>query len=304
MVIDLKDGDCGVDTFLCAEKQVGNTKNGKLYYSLRLQDSTGVINAKVWEVSSVPEFSAGDFLQVAYQINLFAGNIQLKVLNLQLAEVEDISKYVRSSKFETKNMMDVLLNIADSVQNDWLRKLLNSFMQDSKFFFFFVKGPGAVKVHHAFSGGLLQHTLFVTRVASSLAKIYKDYVNYDLLVTSAILHDIGKVEEINGVLAYEFTEKGTMYGHTVLGAMKISEKCNEIDGFPKKLKDNLVHCVLAHHGELEWGAPVKPALIEALILHFADNLDSRIAIFDEDISIGPGTFSRYLGTRLLTTDGV
>ena len=166
----------------------------------------------------------------------------------------------------------------------------------------FRKHSAAKSVHHSFIGGLLHHSLFVARTCEFLAKQYPK-LNRDLLVTAAILHDVGKLKEISDFPENDYTDEGQLLGHIVIGAMWVGERCDSIPDFPKKLRDELIHCILAHHGELEFGSPKKPAIMEALALSFADNLDAKMETFTELLKSNEET-SGWLGFNKLLDSNV
>ena len=304
MIKDIGAGQIGNTVLLCSDISYGVAKNGSEFASMTLQDKSGTIACKLWGSSKFPRVTAGDLLKVKYSSSVYNGQLQLTISEFTKVDDEslDISDYLKSSKYDTTEMYKQVLAMLKDVQNEWLQQLIDKVLYDEIISASFCKRPGARFVHHAYVGGLLQHTLFTMRNAKVLARVYKPDVNEDLVVTAAFLHDIGKLLEIGGDIAYDMTDWGILAGHISLGAMTISGWCNEIDGFPEDLKKNVIHCILSHHGELEFGSPVKPATIEAIILNAADNLDAKVNIFLEAVDgINANAYNKYLGTTPVVT---
>ena len=247
-----------------------------------LQDKTGTLDAKVWDLSNaIAHFEAMDFIKVDGQITVYNNNLQMNVRRIQKAQegTYDESEYMPYTKYNVEEMYTELLGFINSVKNEYLSKLLKSFfVDDENFVKRFKKHSAAKAVHHNFIGGLLQHTLAVTKMCDFLASSY-DIINRDLLITASICHDIGKLHELSKFPENDYTDEGNLLGHIVMGAMMVRDKANEIEGFPPLLQSELEHCILAHHGELEYGSPKKPQLVEAVALSFADNTDAKMESF-------------------------
>ena len=280
----LREGDDITETYLCKSKSSGVAKNGKTFYSLVLQDKTGTIDGKIWELSNAIEhFEAMDYVKLSAKVTSFNNKPQLNIRQTRRAEegTYDIADYMPISKFDIDEMFKELLALIDSVKDESLKTLLKSFfVEDANFVKAFKMSSAAKSMHHAFVGGLLQHTLSVARIADFLAGFYP-IMNRDLLVTAAICHDIGKVKELSEFPVNDYTDSGNLLGHIVMGAMMVKEKADGINGFDETLKNNLVHCILAHHGKLEYGSPEKPKIIEAVALSFADDTDAKLEGFSE-----------------------
>lgn len=280
----LREGDDITETYLCKSKSSGVAKNGKTFYSLVLQDKTGTIDGKIWELSNAIEhFEAMDYVKLSAKVTSFNNKPQLNIRQTRRAEegTYDIADYMPISKFDIDEMFKELLALIDSVKDESLKTLLRFFfVEDTSFVKAFKMSSAAKSMHHAFVGGLLQHTLSVARIADFLAGFYP-IMNRDLLVTAAICHDIGKVKELSEFPVNDYTDPGNLLGHIVIGAMMVKEKADGINGFDETLKNNLVHCILAHHGKLEYGSPEKPKIIEAVALSFADDTDAKLEGFSE-----------------------
>lgn len=282
---DYKDGDRFFDIYLCKHKISAVTKNGKPYESLILQDKTGTMDAKIWDPNSagIAEFDVLDYIEVYGEVNSFQGALQVNVKRIRKCTEDEVNPgdYLPVSKYDIEEMYQELLKFIDSIQNSYLKTLLNAFfVEDIDFISSFKKSSAAKSVHHGFVGGLLQHTLSVTRMCDYYCKCY-DRLNRDLLLSAAICHDIGKTKELSVFPQNDYTDEGQFLGHIVIGTEMVGEKIRNINGFPTILANELKHCILSHHGEYEFGSPKKPAIMEAVALNFADNTDAKLQIFTE-----------------------
>ena len=282
---EYKEGDKIFDIYLCKHRQSAVTKNGKSYDNLILQDKTGTIDAKVWDPNSagIAEFDALDYIEVYGDVTSFQGALQANIKRIRKCrEGEfDPANYLPVSKFPIEDMYEELLIYIEEIENPYLQKLLKSFfVEDQEFISRFKQSSAAKTVHHGFVGGLLQHTLSVTRLCDYYCGAYP-LLKKDLLISAAICHDIGKVREISLFPQNDYTEEGQFLGHIVIGSEMIAEKISKIEGFPVLLARELKHCILAHHGEYEFGSPKKPAIMEAVALSYADNTDAKLETFRE-----------------------
>lgn len=272
------------DVYLCKTKQISLTKNGKEYGSVSLQDKTGVVDAKIWDLASpgICEFSVMDYVCVDADVTVFQGQFQLNVKRIRRADEGEYSPadYLPVTAKDVRAMQQELMQSVTSIKNEWLRKLALSFFGDPAFMKAFSFHSAAKSVHHGFVGGLLEHTLSVVKLCEYYSQAYPA-LNRDLLVTAAMFHDIGKMKELSVFPENDYTDEGQLLGHIVMGAQMLSERIGKMAGFPKKLENELLHCILAHHGELEYGSPKKPALIEALALNLADNTDAKMETMTE-----------------------
>ena len=297
-ISELREGGRIQDVYLCKYRQSAVTKNGKNYETVILQDRTGQIEAKIWDPTSdaIGEFDALDYIYVAGTVSMFNGALQASLKQVRKADEGEYipSDYLPVTKQNTKVMYQELMGYAGSVKNPYLSALLKSFfIEDNEFASSFVKHSAAKTVHHSFVGGLLEHTLSVTRLCGYIAEHYPA-VNRDLLITAAILHDIGKTAELSFFPTNEYTDEGQMLGHIMIGAEMIHDRASSIEGFPAVLETELKHCILAHHGEYEYGSPKKPAIIEAIALNLADNLDAKLETMSEVLENAAGN-DKWLG---------
>jgi len=281
---DLREGDMLSETYLCKAKQALQTKAGKNYYSLILQDKSGTIDGKIWDLGpGIDHFEAMDYIRVDAQIVSFQNALQMNIRRVHRChEGEyDPKEYMPCTEKDVKEMYQELTGYIKSMKNEYLKTLAgNYFIEDKAAAKVFANHSAAKAVHHGFMGGLLEHTVSVTRMCDYIAKNYP-IINRDLLLTAAMFHDVGKVQELSTFPENDYTDAGQLLGHIYIGAELISNLAAEIPGFPEKLKHELMHCILAHHGELEFGSPKKPALVEALALSMADNLDAKLETMTE-----------------------
>ena len=309
---ELREGSSVNDIYLCRKKQSMTTKNGKNYDSLMLQDKTGSIDAKVWDPNSggIAEFDELDYIHVMGDVTSFQGRLQLNVRRIMRVREGDYNPadYLPVSSRDIDEMYKELLKLAESVKNPYLHELLQKFfVTDERFAGNFKASSAAKSVHHGFVGGLLEHTCSVTRFAVYVADSYPA-INRDLLITASLLHDIGKTKELSYFPMNEYTDDGQLLGHIMIGAEMIHDKASKIEGFPELLETELKHCILAHHGEYEYGSPKKPALIEALALNLIDNLDAKLETMTEVLE-NAGTdnwlgFNRFFESNLRKTEEI
>lgn len=282
---DYRDGDRVFDVYFCKYKSSAVTKNGKSYDNVILQDKTGTIDAKIWDPNNagIADFDALDYIEVYGDVTSFNGALQVNVKRVRRCEEGEYNEaeYMPVSKRNIDEMYQELLGVIRSVENTYLRTLLEAFfVKDENFAKCFKKSSAAKTVHHGFIGGLLQHTLGVVQLCEYYCKAYP-ILKRDLLLTAAIFHDIGKTKELSAFPENDYTDDGQFVGHIVMGVEMIGEKIHDIPGFPRLLALELKHCILAHHGEYEYGSPKKPAIIEAVALNYADDTDAKMQTFTE-----------------------
>lgn len=277
---ELRDGEMISENYFCKQKQTLQTKAGKNYYSLILQDKTGTMDGKVWELNAgIEHFEALDYIRVEGQVVSFQGALQLNIRRVRrLSEGEyDVSEYMPCTKKDTAEMYKELLGYIDSLKDAQFKLLAESYYkEDPKFKEMFLSHSAAKTMHHNFVGGLLEHTVSVTKLCAYLADNYP-VLDRDLLLTAAMFHDVGKLSEISAFPENDYTDAGQLLGHIYIGADWLSKRMDKLGGFAVKRKNELLHCILSHHGELEYGSPKKPELAEALALSMADNLDAKLA---------------------------
>lgn len=308
LIETLREGERIQEIYLCKQKSTAMTKTGKEYENVILQDRTGHLDAKIWEPGSmgIDDFEALDYVEVNGDITMFNGQLQLSIKRARKisADSVDEANYLPCTDKDMDEMMTELLKLIVSVKNPYYKQLLSKlFVENQEFAEAFKKHSAAKSVHHGFIGGLLEHTLSVTKLCDFYTKQYP-VLNRDLLITAAVCHDIGKVYELSEFPLNDYTDAGQLLGHIVMGSEIIGKLVDTIPGFPQKQANELKHCILAHHGELEYGSPKKPALVEALALNFADNTDAKMETMKELLnSNSAANADQWLGyNRLLESN--
>ena len=272
------------EIYLCKTKQVLTSKNGKTYVSLLLQDKTGTIDAKIWDFTSeIRQYEAMDFVHIDAKITSFQDALQLNISKIYKAQEGEY--YPEDySPVSTKNIDTMYAELKEyiaSIKETNLRTLAEDFfVTNADFVKKFRSHSAAKSVHHGFVGGLLEHTLSVVKLCVHYAASYP-VINRDLLIVAAMFHDIGKMEELSSFPENDYTDDGQLLGHIFIGANIVNNHIKKMNKFPVKLANELIHCILSHHGELEYGSPKKPATMEALALHFADNTDAKLQTMNE-----------------------
>ncbi len=286
---DLREGMRTSDIYLCKQKQALKTKAGKNYFSLLLQDKTGIIDAKIWDLSNgINHFEALDYIQVEGDVNCFQGALQMNVRRVRLADKGEYNPadYLPTTRYSIEDMYRKLVGYVNEIENPYLSALCKSFfVEDENFVKVFKRHSAAKSVHHGFVGGLLEHTLGVVKLCDFFCGRYP-IINRDLLLSAAMFHDMGKVKELSTFPENDYTDEGQLLGHIVMGVEMLDEHIRKIDGFPAGLALELKHCILAHHGEYEFGSPKKPAMIEAAALNLADNADAKLETMTELLENG------------------
>jgi 3'-5' exoribonuclease len=293
---DLKAGEKINSAFLVSEKNMAFSQKGSPYLNVRLKDKTGEIDAKVWDNASEWEgrFQKGDIVQVYARAQSYKNQLQLNVLELKkLPDDEiDLTDYLPSSKQPADDMFAELMTYVDRIETPCLKELLNAVFRDEKIAALFKKAPAAKGFHHVYLGGLLEHTVSVTKLLT-LAIHHYPGVKGDLLLTGGLLHDIGKIYEFDYDRLVQYSDEGRLIGHIVMGLEMVDEKIAGIEGFPKALATELRHLILSHHGELEFGSPKRPKTLEALIVHHIDDLDAKVNAFRTFVDDAPEDNTRW-----------
>ena len=305
---DLHEGDRISQIYLCKTKVTATSKNGKSYYSLKLQDKTGTLDGKVWELSnSIGHFEAMDYIQVDGEVTVYNNALQLNIRRVRRADKGEYDQkdYMPASGLDADEMYADLMKLASKISNPKMKALVDSFFVEDRAFIEVFKAHSAAKsVHHNFIGGLLQHTLRVTQLCYFMCQQYP-MLNKDLLLAAAMFHDIGKTRELSDFPENDYTDEGQLIGHIVIGYQMVKDRIETIPDFPQKLKTELLHCILAHQGELEYGSPKKPSLLEACALYHADDTDAKLEImieeFEKTTSMDFLGLNRFLGTNIRKT---
>jgi len=271
------------------------TKPGQ-YLNLTLADRTGEIVGRVWDNAEVlaEVLTPGQIVRVSGRVEEFQGKPQLIVAQAEACRDIDPNPadYLAASRRDPMDMMDELQGAIGEVQNPYLNALLRAFFDDPQFRSRFARSAGAKSLHHSFVSGLLEHTLGVVRILKAVNEGHPQ-LNRDLLITGALLHDIGKTEELSTDTSIEYTDTGRLLGHTVLTDRMVQERMRLVEDFPRPLADLLMHMLLSHHGQKEYGAPIVPMTAEACALHYADNLDAHVQYFSRVIEEGASSGNRW-----------
>ena len=284
-VTNLREGARVEDVFLVASKTVAATRNGAPFLRLRLGDKTGEVDAVKWDASEseIARITEDEYVLIQGAVSIYRDNPQITLESIQkYSEAVDPSDFLRCTPQDPEKMFSELNDILRQIKNPHLSRLLSTIFAREDFARVFCEAPAAKSVHHAYIGGLLEHTLNVVRTCVALADLYPQ-IDRDLLLTSATLHDVGKMEEYTWVGSVKISDAGHLVGHIVSGTMLVKEVADTVDGFDPMLSLALQHMILAHHGFKEFGSPKLPKSIEAVMLHMADDLDAKVAMFGQAI---------------------
>ena len=298
-------------SFVVVAKQIKPKKTGEPYLALTLGDRSGQLEAKMWDnVEEVLEaFEQDDFLKVKGLVNKYKQRFQLTIHKLRkLGDSEiEFSDYLPKTTKNIDELWQTLGNFVTGFQNPNLKTLVQAFMADPEIASAYRNAPAAKTLHHAFIGGLLDHVVSLFRSCDLMCRNYPQ-INRDLLLTGAFLHDIGKIHELTYNKSFSYTTKGQLLGHMIIELEMLQAKLARIPGFPEELKTMVEHLIISHHGEYEFGSPKLPMFPEALMLHYLDNLDSKMeamrAHFERESTLdGPWTsYNPSLGRPLLNTE--
>ena len=309
---DLHEGETIRSIYLCKGKRSAETRNGKPYDNLLLQDKTGTLDGKIWDPNSqgIADYDEKDFIEVVGDVITYNNNLQLNIKQLRIASEGDYNPadYMPTSEKSVDMMYEELLTYIRGISNEYLRRAVEYYFVNDEAFIKKFKGHSAAKtVHHGFAGGLLEHTLSVVHLCEYFAGAY-DIINKDLLIASAVCHDIGKTKELSSFPDNDYTDEGQLIGHIVIGVEMLSDAIRTIPDFPEVLANEWKHCIIAHHGELEFGSPKKPALAEAMALNLADNADAKMQTLKEIFKDKKGTdwlgYNRLFESNLRRTSEV
>ncbi len=281
---DIDDGQHVQDLFLVKEMRRAETKNGKPYLMLTVMDATGEMAGRVWEQADrfMEECAPGSVISLNGQAQSYKDILQLKINSLAAVDSThlDLSLFLPAAAGDINAMADELTAFAESITDTHLRGLLLEFFRDDDFMKDLKKAPAAKLMHHAYIGGLLEHTLAVTRLADMVAGLYPS-LDRSLLLSGAMLHDIGKIQEFSFEnYPFDYSDCGRLVGHMVLGVEMLQEKTVPLASFPDDLLVRLKHMILSHHGKHEFGSPAVPMVLESFVLHFIDDMDAKINYID------------------------
>jgi 3'-5' exoribonuclease len=293
-ISDLAEGQQIHDLFLVSRKNLGETKNGKPYLALSLMDRTGEIEARIWNNAAHFDSLAetGQIVAIEAQVKAFRDQLQLSISSLAPHQDDEgqLGHFIPASKRSVKEMKQELSGIISDISDPHLHQLLTSIFQ-GELLKQFSKAPAAKQMHHAYLGGLLEHTLSVAGLAIKLTNHYPT-LDRDLLVASALLHDLGKIREFSfTTVPFDYTSSGRLVGHLVMGSEMVRQQAESVADFPPERLDQLIHLILSHHGRHEFGAPCLPMTSEAILLHHIDDIDAKMNYIDRlSEPVEPGNY--------------
>jgi len=301
---DVKEGTQIKSFFLLSQKKTSKTRSGSPYMDLQLQDKTGTLPAKVWDVVSGIEdlVTTNDYVFIEGSVESYNGSLQIRVSHLEKVDSAklNIEDYVPASEKPAEEMKQNLRKILITIKNPFLLKLIGLFWNDIEFMDKFCTWPAAMKMHHAYMYGLLEHTLSVVENCQFfISKYQNEEIRGCLLLAAAFLHDIGKIVELNAGPSISYTDSGHLLGHITIGIRLVRKKIDMIQDFPEKLAVQLEHILISHHGELSFGSPKVPMSLEAFILHHADNIDAKVSMVRNMEHEGRKRGERFMYSRPL-----
>ena len=309
-VTDLSSEQSITSFFLVHEKEIRNTRAGKTFLRLELGDRSGAIEAVMWDQfeAAAKEISRDDIVKVQARVEIYRNKPQLSLQNLRRAKPEevDLADFLPHTKEDVGKLWAQLLEYANSIANPWLKKLVNGIITDPAIAPRYKRAPAAKVMHHAYLGGLLEHVVGLCGLAKQIAAHYPE-LNADLLLTAAILHDVGKLDELCYERAIGYTTEGQLLGHIVMELETVSKAMDAIEGFPANLKTVVQHLLISHHGQYEFGSPKLPMIREAMVFHYLDDMDSKMAAVRAALAADSGeeewsAYSAALGRRFLKLD--
>ena len=277
-VKDIKAGDFVDDIFVLAEKNLSQKRDGNNFLNLAVSDKTGSLKGVMWDNLDHLDaaITSGAVVRIKGNVSEYRASLQLVVKSMAPAEKDiDPSDFLPATMRDVDHMFQRLVQLSDSIKFEPLKNLMAAFWSDAEFVRNFKAAPAAKMMHHAYVGGLLEHTLSATILADKMAGHYSG-VDRDLLITGTILHDIGKTKELSYGVTIDYTDEGRLLSHIIISTLMVREKIKTLPDFPKETEDLLIHMIISHHGEREFGSPEPPKTIEAILLNFVDEIDARV----------------------------
>ncbi len=278
-VHEIKENDPVDSFFLVKEKTSGVTKTGNAYLKLRLIDRSGEIEARIWTSAEAfaETFEKDDFVHLRGKAVSFQDHLQINITHIKAVGEDSIllSEFFPMAEGNLDEMMQCLIGISRQVKNQYLSQLLRLFWEDGAFLERFKMAPASKSLHHTYLGGLLEHTLSTTQLVLKNVNHYNG-LDVDLLITATILHDMGKIDELSYSRSFDYSDEGRLLGHIIIGIERVEDKIRQVPDFPKDLSTLLKHLLLSHHGQYQWGSPKRPMTLEAVMLHYIDDMDAKI----------------------------
>jgi 3'-5' exoribonuclease len=266
--------------FLVHEKEIRNTNSGKPYLRMELGDRSGTVEARMWDQFEgfAKGVSRDDFVKVQARVEVYRNKPQLVLQQFRVAKPEeiDLADFLPHTRYEVAELYKQLLGYAEGMKNPWLKKLVTGILSDPQVAERYKRAPAAKVMHHAYLGGLVEHVVGLCGLAKQIAEHYPE-LDLDLLLMAAMLHDVGKLDELCYERSISYTSEGQLLGHIVMELESVTKAMEEIEGFPEKLKTVVKHILISHHGQYEFGSPKLPMIREALVFHYLDDMDSKLA---------------------------
>jgi 3'-5' exoribonuclease len=294
--------------FLVHEKEIRNTASGKPYLRMELGDRSGTVEARMWEQfeNFAKDVARDDFVKVQARVEIYRNRPQLALQQFRIARPEeiDIADYLPHTPYDVEELFKKLLSYIEGIKNHWLKQLVSTVLSDPHVISCYKRAPAAKVMHHAYLGGLLEHVVGLCGLATQIAAHYPE-LDVDLLLTAAMLHDVGKLDELCYERSVGYTTEGQLLGHIVMELETVSRAMDKIAGFPARLKTVVQHILISHHGEYEFGSPKLPMIREALVFHYMDDLDSKLGAVRAALAIPPlgddewSVYSAALGRKFL-----
>ena len=309
-VKDLEPDPSITSFFLIHEKEVRSTANGKPYLRMQLGDRTGTVEARMWDQFEAPakEVNRDDFIKVQARVELYRDRPQLTLQQFRVAKPEeiDLGDFLPRTSYDVEALYSKVLGFIEEMKNPWLKKLTAKILTDPTIVERFKRAPAAKVMHHAYIGGLIEHVAGLCGLAKLIAAHYPE-LDVDLLLAAAMLHDVGKLDELCYERAVSYSVEGQLLGHIVMEVETVSKEMDAIEGFPERLKTVVQHMLISHHGEYEFGSPKLPMIREALAFHYMDDLDSKMGAIRAALAVDSGepdwsAFSGALGRKFLRLD--
>lgn len=300
-VNDLQDSETVEEVFLLADKQLRANRNADLYLLAQLRDKTGQISGLMWNVNedAMAEIEAGGYVSVTGKVQLFQGNLQVIITRISPVPAAnvDVAEFMQTTTANTEELMEELRTSLNQIADEPLRKLMLQFLDDDELVEKLVLAPAGIKAHHAYHGGLLEHLVNLLNVAAAIETFYPQ-VDFDLVRAGIFLHDLGKIRELDYDANLSYSDEGQLIGHLVIGVEMLGEKIRQYEAtsehpFPEETAVRLKHMIVSHHGTYEFGSPKLPMTVEAVALHYLDNLDAKVNEFDQLIKSDPNSQSSW-----------
>jgi 3'-5' exoribonuclease len=309
-VKDLEPDPSITSFFLVHEKEVRNSANGKPYLRMELGDRTGTVEARMWDQfeAQAREVNRDDFIKVQARVELYRNKPQLTLQQFRVAKPEeiDLGDFLPRTAYDVEELYKQILGHVEGMKNPWLKKLTANIFMDPKIAGRFKRAPAAKVMHHAYIGGLIEHVASLCGLAKQVAAHYPE-LDVDLLLMAAVLHDVGKLDELCYERAVSYTVEGQLLGHIVMEVETVANAMDAMEGFPERLKTVVQHILISHHGEYEFGSPKLPMIREALAFHYMDDLDSKLGAIRSALAADSGepewsAYSSALGRKFLRLD--